>query len=206
MLWYIIGVGGIYVGYMYNERLSEYAYLGFVSMLWIYCGMEVRVQRVIKYLLSSTNVSDIYLYHRGNVIQMSLSECMSLDNHNGSILYLYNENLYRYFENLNDMKTEYNENHTLATMRGPRQIISATLYDSKNQCHNVTSKLRLEAVGNNLYTDRFVHTLFDIQSTIQYYTIHIMDDHMHEYTLNHTPRSRETLKVTEEGFLIQRHP
>lgn len=206
MLWYIIGSGCIYFGYMYNERWLEYANLGFISVLWIYCRMEVRIQRIMKYLFSN-NVSDIYLYHRGNVIQMSLSECMSLDTHNDSILYSYcsgNDKLSRYFENLNDMKTEYNEN-CLVTKRGPRQIISATLYN-QNQSYNVTpSKFTLEAVGNNLYTNRFVHNLFNIHSTIQYYTIHIMDDDMNEYTLHHTRHLRETLKVTEEGFLIQKH-
>jgi hypothetical protein len=50
-----------------------------------------------------------------------------------------------------------------------------------------------------------VHNLCDIHSTIQYYTIHIMDDAMNEYTLHHTCSLRETLQVTEEGFLIQRH-
>lgn len=206
MLWYVIGIGCIYFGYMYNVQLSEYANLGITSVLWIYCKMEVRFQHVIKYLFPK-NVSDIYLYHRGNVIQLSLSECMSLDNHNDSILYSYqtgNDKLYRYFDNLTDMKTEYNENHSLMTKRGPRQIISATLYN-QNQSYNITpSKLTLEAVGNILYTNRFVHNLFNIHSTIHYYTIHIMDDDMNEYTLHHSRDLRESLKVTEEGFLIQR--
>ena len=140
---------------------------------------------------------------------MSLAECISLDVHNDSILYSYcidNDNLSRYFENLNDMKTEYNENHTLATNRGPRQIISATLYDTHNQSYNVTpSKLTLESIGNNLYTNRFLHNLFDIHYTIQYYTIHIMDDAMNEYTLHHSCELHDTLKVTEDGFIIQRH-
>ena len=208
MLRYIVGSGCIYLGYMYKERLSDYKNLCFISALWMYCKMEVRCQRIMKYFFSK-NVSDIYLYHRGNVIQMSLSECISLDSHNDSIVYSYctdSGNLSRYFENLNDMKTEYNVNHSLTTIRGPRQIISATLYDTQNQSYNVTpSKFTLEAIGNNLYTNRFVHNLFDIHSTIQYYTIHIMDDDMKEYTLHHTRNLRETLKVTEEGFLIQRH-
>jgi hypothetical protein len=208
MLRYIVGSGCICLGYMYKERLSDYTHLCFISALWMYCKMEVRFKRIMKSFFSK-NVSDIYLYHRGNVIQMSLDECMSLDSHNDSIVYSYctdSGNVSRYFENLSDMKMEYNTNRSLRTLRGPRQIISATLYDTQNQSHNVTpSKLTLEAIGNKLYTNRFVHNLCDIHSTIQYYTIHIMDDAMNEYTLHHTCSLRETLQVTEEGFLIQRH-
>lgn len=212
MLWYIIGSGSIYFGYIYKKQLSECANIGFISMAWIYCMMEVRIKRVFKYLFPkkvSDKVSDIYLYHRGNVIQMSLSECLSLNAHNDSILYssyMDSDHLSRYFDNLTDMKTEYNENHSFTTKRGPRQIISATLYDIHNQSYNVTpSDVTLEVIGNNLYTKRFVHNLFKIHSSIQYYTIHIMDDEMNEYTLHHTRDLYETLKVTEDGFLIQKH-
>lgn len=206
MLWYVIAPGCMYLGYAYSEQLLDFAKLCFISGVWIYCNMEVRVKRIMKTLCSNDD-TEICLYHRGRIIRMTLSECISLNSHTDSITYTYfihTDKLIRYFDNLNELKHEY-VNNTLLSKKGPRQIISATLYDIQKRPYNVTpSNLRLESVGNILYTKRFVRNLFDVPSSIQNYTIHIMDDFMNEYTLNHTRDVNETLKVTEEGFIIQK--
>lgn len=200
----------------------------YTSVLWGYCGAEVRFNKYKNKLLSGfktvyqkiipknfTPSMEIFYYKNDVVVSKSTLINTVMYNHTCTIEYDFltyivkndrGETLCRYFENHNDLIVEFIKNNSIDCISSNPKILSALLIINGfngEELYDVTpTNLGIELQGNKLYSYNFIKHFFNINPGEEY-QIKIIDQNINEIVLVNNFKQKQILHLTECAFKVE---